>query len=73
MRVIVITKPGGPAVLQIRELPEPVAADRDVMIRVKAFGLNHTEMRMRKGEWPAATPVCGIASQAAGKLVVTGI
>src|SRR5215469_7071743 len=60
MRAIVITKPGGAEVLQIQELPEPVVADGEVLIRVRAFGVNHAETHMRKGEWPEATPVSGI-------------
>ena len=67
MRAIVITEPGGPGVLQIRELPEPVPSNGEVLIRVKAFGVNHAETHMRKGEWPEATPVSGI--EAAGTVV----
>jgi NADPH:quinone reductase-like Zn-dependent oxidoreductase len=39
----------------------------EVLIRVKAFGINHAETHMRKGEWPEATPVSGI--EAAGTVV----
>jgi NADPH:quinone reductase-like Zn-dependent oxidoreductase len=60
MRAIVITEPGGPDVLQIHELPDPVPGEGDVLIRVEAFGVNHAETHMRKGEWPEATPVSGI-------------
>jgi len=60
MRAIVITQPGGPEVLQIQEVADPVPADGEVLIRVKAFGVNHAETHMRKGEWPEATPVSGI-------------
>jgi NADPH:quinone reductase-like Zn-dependent oxidoreductase len=60
MRAIVITEHGGPEVLQVRELPDPVPGDDEVLIRVKAFGINHAETHMRKGEWPEATPVSGI-------------
>jgi NADPH:quinone reductase-like Zn-dependent oxidoreductase len=60
MRAIVITKPGGPEVLQIQELPEPIPGEGDVLIRVEAFGVNHAETHMRKGEWPESTPVSGI-------------
>jgi len=67
MRAIVITEPGGPEVLQIRDLPEPVATDGEVLIRVMAFGVNHAETHMRKGEWPEATPVSGI--EAVGTVV----
>jgi NADPH:quinone reductase len=60
MRAIVITKPGGPEVLQIQEVPDPVPGAGEVLIRVRAFGVNHAETHMRKGEWPEATPVSGI-------------
>jgi NADPH:quinone reductase-like Zn-dependent oxidoreductase len=38
-----------------------------VLIRVKAFGVNHAETHMRKGEWPEATPISGI--EAVGTIV----
>jgi NADPH:quinone reductase len=60
MRAIVITEPGGPEVLQIQELPDPIPGEGDVLIRVEAFGVNHAETHMRKGEWPESTPVSGI-------------
>jgi len=60
MRAIVITRPGGPEVLRVRELPDPVPAEDEVLIRVEAFGVNHAETHMRKGEWPEATMVSGI-------------
>jgi NADPH2:quinone reductase len=67
MRAIVITEHGGPEVLQIRDLPDPVPADGEVLIRVKAFGVNHAETHMRRGEWPESTPISGI--EAAGTVV----
>jgi len=67
MRAIVITKPGGPEVLQIQEVTNPVAGENEVLIRVKAFGVNHAETHMRKGEWPEATPISGI--EAVGTVV----
>jgi len=60
MRAIVITEPGGPEVLQIREVADPIPGDQEVLIAVKAFGVNHAETHMRKGEWPEATPISGI-------------
>lgn len=60
MKAIVITENGGPDVLQIQELDEPVPGDGEVLIRVRAFGVNHAETHMRKGEWAEATPVSGI-------------
>jgi NADPH:quinone reductase len=60
MRAIVITKPGGPEVLQVQEVADPVPGDGEILIAVKAFGVNHAETHMRKGEWPEATPISGI-------------
>jgi NADPH2:quinone reductase len=67
MRATVITRNGGPEVLEIQELPDPVPGDGEVLIRVKAFGINHAETHMRKGEWPEWTPVSGI--EAVGTVV----
>jgi NADPH:quinone reductase-like Zn-dependent oxidoreductase len=67
MRAIVITEPGGPEVLQIQEVADPVPGDQEVLIAVKAFGVNHAETHMRKGEWPEATPISGI--EAVGTVV----
>jgi NADPH:quinone reductase-like Zn-dependent oxidoreductase len=67
MRAIVITKPGGPEVLQIQQVADPVPGDQEVLIAVKAFGVNHAETHMRKGEWPEATPISGI--EAVGTVV----
>lgn len=67
MRAIVITEPGGPEVLQIQEVADPVPGNGEVLIAVKAFGVNHAETHMRKGEWPEATPISGI--EAVGTVV----
>jgi NADPH:quinone reductase-like Zn-dependent oxidoreductase len=64
MRAIVFTEHGGPEVLQIKELPDPVPADDEVLIRVRAFGLNHADTVMRSGAWAFGIPVLGI--EAAG-------
>jgi NADPH:quinone reductase-like Zn-dependent oxidoreductase len=64
MRAIVVTEHGGPEVLRIEELPDPVANDGEVLIRVRAFGLNHADTYMRSGTWPFGIPVLGI--EAAG-------
>jgi NADPH:quinone reductase-like Zn-dependent oxidoreductase len=67
MRAIVITEPGGPEVLEIQEAADPIPGDGEVLIRVRAFGVNHAETHMRKGEWPEATPISGI--EAVGTVV----
>jgi NADPH:quinone reductase-like Zn-dependent oxidoreductase len=49
MRAIVIQKFGGPESLVIKELPDPEPKPGHVVIQVKAFGINHAEMHMRRG------------------------
>jgi NADPH:quinone reductase len=49
MRAIVLDAPGPPDALKIRELPVPTPADGSVLIEVKAFGLNRSELHTRQG------------------------
>ena len=51
---------GGPDVLEIREIPDPEPRAGYAVIQVKAFGINHAEMHMRKGEWAEIADVSGI-------------
>jgi NADPH2:quinone reductase len=60
MRAIVLEKFGGLDSLVIKDLPEPEPKAGHVVIQVKAFGINHAEMHMRRGEWAEAAPVSGI-------------
>jgi len=49
MRAAVIAAPGGPEVLQVREVPIPVPVAGWVLIKVEAFGLNRSELHFRSG------------------------
>src|SRR5882757_1386265 len=49
MRAIVLDAPGSPDALAIRELPVPTPAAGWVLIEVKAFGLNRSELHTRLG------------------------
>lgn len=60
MKAIVISSFGGPEVLDNRTVPIPVPASNEVLIKVQAFGLNHAEMHMRKGEWDEWNPITGL-------------
>jgi NADPH:quinone reductase len=52
MRAVVLDAPGPPEALQIRELPVPVPGRGWVLIEVKAFGLNRSELFTRLGHSP---------------------
>ena len=60
MRAIVLEKFGGLDSLVYKEIPDPGPKAGHVVIEIKAFGINHAEMHMRRGEWAEAAKVIGI-------------
>ncbi|KAJ4492515.1 chaperonin 10-like protein [Lentinula lateritia] len=60
MNAIIISSFGGPEVLQHQTVSKPLPARDEVLIRVHAFGVNHAEMHMRKGEWDEYHPISGL-------------
>ena len=52
MKAAVIHEPGGPEVLKIESRPVPTPQTGEVLIRVKAFGLNRSELFTRQGLSP---------------------
>jgi NADPH:quinone reductase-like Zn-dependent oxidoreductase len=73
MRAIVITEHGGPEVLRVQEVADPIPGEGEVLIRVQAFGVNHAETHMRKGEWPEAMPISGIEAVGTVALDPSGV
>jgi len=49
MRAIIIDHYGPPEVLTHAVVADPIPAPGEVLIRVKAFGLNHAECYFRSG------------------------
>jgi NADPH:quinone reductase-like Zn-dependent oxidoreductase len=52
MKAAVIHEAGGPDVLKIESLPIPTPRSGEILIRVKAFGLNRSELFTRQGHSP---------------------
>ena len=52
MKAIVIHHPGGPENFAIEERPIPTQGTGQVLVKVKAFGLNRSELMTRKGLSP---------------------
>jgi len=52
MKAAVIYEAGGPEVLKLERRPIPEAHDGQVLIRVRAFGLNRSELFTRQGHSP---------------------
>ena len=53
MKAIIITKPGDPEVLQVEERIIPIPAGNEVLIRIKAAGINRPDIAQRQGRYPA--------------------
>jgi NADPH:quinone reductase-like Zn-dependent oxidoreductase len=73
MRAVVLDAPGPPEALQIKDLPIPTPIDGQVLIEVKAFGLNRSELHTRLGLGEGVTfprvlgiEATGIVAQAPG-------
>ena len=49
MRAIVFERFGGPEVLEPREVPDPVARPDEVLVEVRACGINHLDLWVRRG------------------------
>jgi len=53
MRAIIITKSGGPEVLEIQNVGTPTPAGEQVRVRVRASGVNRADLLQRAGGYPA--------------------
>jgi NADPH:quinone reductase-like Zn-dependent oxidoreductase len=74
MRAIVITKHGGPGVLQVQERPDPELRAGEVRIEVAAAGINFADVMARMGLYPDApeTP-CVVGYEVAGTILELGV
>jgi NADPH2:quinone reductase len=71
MRAIQITATGGPEVLTIREVPKPVPAADQALIRIEAAGVNFIDVYLREGRYPSPLPFIP-GQEAAGTVVEVG-
>lgn len=60
MKAIVISAFGPVENLVIRDVPLPAPSPGTARIKIRAFGVNHAEMHMRRGEWAESVPISGI-------------
>lgn len=67
MRSVYIPKAGPPEILEIREAPDPLPRDGEVIIRVKASGVNFADVSARLGFYPDAPPFpCVVGYEVSG-------
>src|SRR5438067_1536365 len=53
MRAVIITKPGGPEVLEVQQVEKPRPGPGEVLVRVQASALNRADILQRQGRYPA--------------------
>ncbi|HEY8699393.1 MAG TPA: NAD(P)H-quinone oxidoreductase [Arthrobacter sp.] len=73
MKAVYISEPGGPEVLEVREVDAPVPGPGEVLIAVVAAGLNRADVQQRKGFYPAppgASEVPGL--EVSGRIIGFG-
>jgi putative PIG3 family NAD(P)H quinone oxidoreductase len=52
MRAVVIAEPGGPDVLSLEEVPDPIPAPAEVLVSIAAAGVNRADLMQRQGFYP---------------------
>lgn len=53
MKAVVIARAGGPEVLELRDTPMPEPAAGEILVRVRAAGINRADLLQRVGQYPA--------------------
>ena len=73
MRAVVITRHGPPEVLEVQQRPDPVAGAGQVLIEVRAAGVNFADLMARLGFYPdAPKPPCVVGYEVAGTITALG-
>ena len=57
MRAVLLRETGGPEQLELTEVPEPEPGDGQVLLDVRAAGINFADVLVRQGRYPQAPPL----------------
>jgi NADPH:quinone reductase len=57
VKAILIEETGGPGQLQLREVPDPEPGEGQVIVRIRAAGINFLDVLVRQGNYPQAPPL----------------
>ncbi len=69
MKAIIAKKPGGPEILELVDIDQPVTQQGEIKIRVKAFGLNKAESYYRSGNYGTFVPNQALGIEAVGEII----
>lgn len=72
MRAILVERGGGPEVLIARDLPDPVPEYGEVLVRVRAAGVNRRDVWARRGQFGIGAGGLVPGSDAAGDIAAVG-
>jgi putative PIG3 family NAD(P)H quinone oxidoreductase len=73
MRAITLDNPGGPENLQFTEVETPSAGPGEILLKVRAAGVNRADLMQREGNYPpppGASPILGM--EASGEVAEIG-
>ncbi|MFC1410273.1 NAD(P)H-quinone oxidoreductase [Streptacidiphilus sp. N1-12] len=73
MRAITIKEPGGPEVLTLAEVPDPLPGEGEVLVEVAATAVNRADVLQRQGFYnppPGASPYPGL--ECSGRIAALG-
>jgi putative PIG3 family NAD(P)H quinone oxidoreductase len=73
MKAIVISEPGGPEVLTLSEVPDPVPGDGEVLVEVVAAAVNRADLLQRMGFYdppPGSSEILGL--ECSGRIIALG-
>lgn len=71
MRAVVVTRSGGPDVLQVQAVDRPEPGPGQLLVRVAASGVNFIDVYRREGVYPVPTPFV-LGSECAGEVTALG-
>jgi NADPH2:quinone reductase len=73
MKAVRLQKYGGPEVLEIVEIERPLPTGREVLIEIKAIGVNYADTARREGQYVVKTPLPFIpGAEIAGVVAAVG-
>ena len=75
MRAAVITRFGGPEVLEVQERPVPTPSANEILVRVHGSALNRADLHQREGNYPApkGAPADIPGLEFAGEVAAAGV
>jgi NADPH2:quinone reductase len=71
MKAIVVSKTGGPEVLEYKDVPKPEPQPNEALVEIKAIGVNFIDVYFREGRYPSKLPFT-VGQEASGVVNAVG-